>query len=153
MSSFFSLLPDILPMILPSAVTVVKGTDLEAQRQSKDAAMIRQGALIGKSDRMCATVMVAKPHCSSAVHHHGEQETIVYAASGKGILVTNPSDEDEPKRTELSAGDFAFIPPWTEHQEINDTDEDVVWILIRTGPEPVVVYLNGWAGAEAKTDR
>ncbi|KAI0160605.1 cupin domain-containing protein [Xylariaceae sp. FL1272] len=150
MSSFFSLLPDILPMILPSAVTVVKGTDLEAQRQSKDAAMIRQGALIGKSDRICATVMVAKPHCSSAVHHHGEQETIIYAASGKGILVTNPSDEEEPKRTELSAGDFAFIPPWTEHQEINETDEDVVWILIRTGPEPVVVYLTGWGGDQAK---
>ncbi|KAI1420275.1 RmlC-like cupin domain-containing protein [Xylaria sp. FL1777] len=151
MSSIFSLLPDILPMIMPSAITVVKATDLETQRQkSKDSPMIRQGAIIGKSDRMCATVMRAKPHCSSAVHHHGEQDTIIYAASGKGVLMTNTGDQ--LKRHELSAGDFAFIPPWTEHQEINETDEDVVWILIRGGPEPVVVYLTGWDGDQAKAD-
>ncbi|KAI1759306.1 RmlC-like cupin [Hypoxylon sp. FL1150] len=144
MSGFFSLLPDLLPMIMPSEVQITKASDLEAQRDGKDAAMIRQGAVIGKSDRMCATVLVAKPHCSSAVHHHGEQETIIYAASGKGM---------EPKRHELSAGDFAFIPPWTEHQEINQTDENVVWILIRSGPEPVVVYLTGWGGDTAKADK
>lgn len=60
--------------------------------------------------------------------------------------------EDQLKRHELSAGDFAFIPPWTEHQEINETDEDVVWILIRGGPEPIVVYLTGWDGDRAKAD-
>ncbi|KAF2968076.1 hypothetical protein GQX73_g5523 [Xylaria multiplex] len=154
MSSIFSLLPDILPMIMPSAITVVKATDLETQRlKSKDSPMIRQGAIIGKSDRVCATVMRAKPHCSSAVHHHGEQETIIFASSGKGILVTNTGGgEDHLKRHELSAGDFAFIPSWTEHQEINETDEDVVWILIRTGPEPVVVWLDGWDGNQAKAD-
>ncbi|KAI2630202.1 RmlC-like cupin [Hypomontagnella submonticulosa] len=143
MSGFFSLLPDLLPMIMPSKVQITKASDLAAQRDGKDAAMIRQGAVIGKSDRMCATasiVLIAKPHCSSAVHHHGEQETIIYAASGKGM------------RHELSPGDFAFIPPWTEHQEINQTDENVVWILIRSGPEPVVVYLTGWGGDEAKAD-
>lgn len=154
MSSFLSLLPDILPMIMPAAITVVKGTDLETQRQNtKDCPMIRQGAIIGKSDKMCATVLRAKPHCSSAVHHHGEQETIIYAASGRGVLVTNTGGgEDQLKRHELSAGDFAFIPPWTEHQEINETDEDVVWILIRGGPEPIVVYLTGWDGDRAKAD-
>ncbi|KAI0474695.1 RmlC-like cupin domain-containing protein [Xylaria cf. heliscus] len=154
MSSFFSLLPDILPMIMPSAITVVKATDLEDQRKkSKDSPMIRQGAIIGKSDRMCATVLRAKPHCSSAVHHHGEQDTIIYAASGKGVLVTNTGGgEDQLQRHELSPGDFAFVPPWTEHQEINETDEEVCWILIRGGPEPVVVYLTGWDGDRAKAD-
>lgn len=80
-------------------------------------------------------------------------ETIIYAASGRGVLVTNTGGgEDQLKRHELSAGDFAFIPPWTEHQEINETDEDVVWILIRGGPEPIVVYLTGWDGDRAKAD-
>lgn len=55
MSGFFSLLPDLLPMILPSEVQITKASDLEAQRGGKDAPMIRQGAVIGKSDRMCAT--------------------------------------------------------------------------------------------------
>ncbi|KAI1179009.1 RmlC-like cupin domain-containing protein [Nemania sp. FL0916] len=152
MSSILSLLPDILPMILPSAITVVKGTDLEAERQkSPDSPVMRQSAIIGKSDRMCATVMRAKPHCSSPVHHHGEQETMIYAASGKGVLVTNTGgDEDHLKRHELSAGDFALVPPWTEHQEVNETDEEVVWILIRSGPEPIVVNLTGWDGDRVK---
>ncbi|KAI0473490.1 cupin domain-containing protein [Xylariaceae sp. FL0804] len=152
MSSFLSLIPDLLPMILPSAVHVTRAADLQAQRDGKDAPMIRQGAVIGKSDKMCATVLVAKAHCSSAVHHHGELETIIYAASGRGVLMTDPGNEEEIKRHELSPGDFAFIPPWTEHQEINESDEDVVWILIRSGPEPVVVYLTGWGGDEAKAD-
>ncbi|KAI1338394.1 cupin domain-containing protein [Xylariaceae sp. FL0016] len=152
MASFFSLIPDLLPMIMPSEVHVTTSSELEAQRSGNDAAMIRQGAVISKSDKMCATVLIAKPNCSSAVHHHGEQDTIIYAASGKGVLVTNPGNEEELKRHELSAGDFAFIPPWTEHQEINETDENVVWILIRSGPEPTVVYLTGWGGDEAKAD-
>lgn len=80
-------------------------------------------------------------------------ETIIYAASGKGILVTNTGHgEENLKRHELEAGDFAFIPPWTEHQELNETDEDVVWILIRSGAEPIVVYLTGWDGDQAKAD-
>jgi hypothetical protein len=28
-------------------------------------------------------------------------------------------------RQELSPGDFALIPAWTEHQEVNDGDEEV----------------------------
>ncbi|KAI0512987.1 cupin domain-containing protein [Xylaria bambusicola] len=167
--SIFSLLPDILPMIMPSAITVVKATDLETQREkSKDSPMIRQGAIIGKSDRMCATGKCAAdlttmyPACSpqnaplmSACSDAGEAalfvgKTIIYAASGKGILVTNKGDQ--LKRHELSAGDFVFVPPWTEHQELNETDEEVVWILIRSGPEPVVVYLTGWDGDRVKAD-
>jgi hypothetical protein len=42
-------------MILPSAVQVTKASDLEAQRDGTDSPMIRQGAVIGKSDKMCAT--------------------------------------------------------------------------------------------------
>lgn len=150
MSSFFSLLPDLLPMILPSDVSVVRESDLAAQRAENPSPMIRQGAVIGKSDKMCATVLIAKAQCASAVHHHGELDTIIYAASGRGVLVTNTGNEEEPKlkRQELVPGDFAFIPPWTEHQELNETDEDVVWILIRSGPEPVVVYLTEWGGDE-----
>lgn len=101
--SLLSLLPDILPMIIPSEVQVTKASDLEAQRAGKDSAMIRQGAVVGKTDKMCATgekpppkrrwlkgrvaldcvvffpglppetVLIAKANCASAVHHHGEQ--------------------------------------------------------------------------------
>ncbi|KAI1821611.1 RmlC-like cupin domain-containing protein [Xylaria intraflava] len=154
MSSIFSLLPDILPILLPSAITVIKGADLEARRQkSKDAPTIRQGVIVGKSEKMCATMLRVKPHCTSAVHHNGEQETIIYAASGTGVLVTNTGGgEEHLRRYELSAGDFAIVPPWTEHQEVNETDEEIVWVLVRTGPEPTTVYLTGWDGDQVKAD-
>lgn len=53
--SLLNLLPDILPMIMPSEVQVTKASDLEAQRAGRDSAMIRQGAVIGRSDKMCAS--------------------------------------------------------------------------------------------------
>jgi uncharacterized RmlC-like cupin family protein len=32
--------------------------------------------------------MRAQPHSGSAVHHHAEQDTVVYAVSGKGSIVS-----------------------------------------------------------------
>lgn len=55
MMSLLALIPDILPMIMPGNVQVTKASDLEAQRAGKDSAMIRQGAVVGKTDKMCAT--------------------------------------------------------------------------------------------------
>lgn len=66
--SIFSLLPDILPMILPSAVHVTKAEDLEAQRATgTNAGMVRQGAIVGKSDKMCATGKWACPYSHPCV--------------------------------------------------------------------------------------
>lgn len=84
--------------------------------------------------------MVAKPHSSSGVHHHGEQDTIVYAASGHGTVVS----EGGKKRQDLKAGDFALIPAFAEHQEANDGDEEVTWIITRSGGKPIVQNVEGW---------
>lgn len=85
--------------------------------------------------------MIAKPRSSSAVHHHGEQDTIVYAVSGHGSIVTTGNE-----RHDLAPGDFALIPAYVEHQEVNDSDEELVWVITRSGSEPVVVNLKGWGG-------
>jgi uncharacterized RmlC-like cupin family protein len=84
--------------------------------------------------------MTALPKSASAVHHHGPQDTIVYAASGHGAIVS----EGGKKRQDLAPGDFALIPAYAEHQEVNDGDEDVVWVITRSGSEPVVENLEGW---------
>lgn len=85
--------------------------------------------------------MIAKPLSSSAVHHHGDQDTIVYAASGHGTVVS----EGGRKRQDLAPGDFALIPAFAEHQEVNDGDEDVKWIITRSGRSPIVENLGGWS--------
>ena len=50
--------------------------------------MIRQSAIVDRSPHMCGTLMRAQPRSGSAVHHHGEQDTVVYAVSGEGAIVS-----------------------------------------------------------------
>lgn len=47
-------------------------------------------------------------------------------------------------RHDLSPGDFALIPAFTEHQEVNDSDEDIKWMIARGGRSPIVENLDGW---------
>ncbi|KAI0376678.1 RmlC-like cupin [Hypomontagnella monticulosa] len=104
--------------------------------------MVRSNAIVDKCGGICATSMLAKPHTASAVHHHGEQDTIVYAVKGRGSVVS----EGGTKRVDLEPGDFALIPAYMEHQEVNDGDEDVIWTIVRSGRIPEVVNLTGWNG-------
>lgn len=129
-------------------------------------------AIVHKSGSLCASVLTVKPQCSTVVFHNGEQEAIVYAVSGTAILATLPEDFDEvdeddnsststtarkpPATTTISAGDFAFIPAWTEHQVRNEAaadnpeSKDVVWVVVRNAGEPTVVPLQGWGGEHAE---
>lgn len=67
-------------------------------------------------------------------------DTIVYAASGHGAIIS----QGGAKRQDLSPGDFALIPSFALHQEVNDGDEEVKWIITRSGRMPAVVNLEGW---------
>ncbi|ERT00533.1 uncharacterized protein SPSK_09692 [Sporothrix schenckii 1099-18] len=140
-------------------------------------------AIVHKSSSLCASVLTVKPQCATVVFHNGEQEAIVYAVSGTAVLATLPDNFDEddndndheggsatsarkpPHTTTISAGDFAFIPAWTEHQVRNEapatskggTDDgpatpsaDVVWVVVRNAGEPTVVPLKGWGGEQAE---
>ncbi|EXU99072.1 cupin domain protein [Metarhizium robertsii] len=120
-------------------VHITRASELDAGIGQTEG-MIRKGAIIGKSDRICSLVMTAKPHTSSVIHHHGDQDTIIFASSGHGSLVL----EGGSKRQDLAPGDFAFIPAGTEHQEVNDSDEEVTWVVMRTGKTPATVNLEGW---------
>ena len=121
---------------------------------------------------LIVAVMVAKLHTASAVHHHGEEgqyafnvfqpiccdlphplrypttrsdtgsDIIVYAASGHGTIVSGP---DGSKQQELAPGDSALIPAYAEHQEVNDSDEDVIWIISRGGRTLTVQHLESWS--------
>ncbi len=92
--------------------------------------------------------MRALPHSSSTVHHHGEQDTVVYAVSGRGSIVS----EDGKERVDLEPGDWALIPAFREHQEVNDSDGEVVWVIVRApGGKPIVENLEGW-GASVSTE-
>lgn len=114
----------------------------DAYATSLNNSLIRQNAIVDKCDGICASSMVAEPHSASAIHHHGGQDTVVYAVRGRGSVVS----EGGKKRVDLEPGDFALIPAWMEHQEVNDNDEEVLWTIVRSGRNPEVVNLEGWGG-------
>src|SRR5262245_44887098 len=96
------------------------------------------GLLVG-SEKLWAGVMMAEPNTVSSVHHHGPQETVVYVAEGRSRLRWGRRLEHE---VDLEAGDFLFVPPYVAHQEINPSaDQPALWIVVRSGPEAVVVPL------------
>ena len=95
-------------------------------------------ALVG-SERLWAGVMIAEPGVASAVHHHGDQETVVFVLSGRSKVRWGSRLEQE---AELEAGDFLFIPARMPHQEINPSaDQSVVWVVMRSAQEAVAVNL------------
>lgn len=154
-------------MILPASISVTKAAEvippsptlstLEPDGEpSTNARVICRNAVVNQTDRMCASVLIVKPKASSTIRHNGEQEAIIYTVSGTGALLSAPKDEDEdedekPERHPIAKGDFAFIPAWTEHQVVNESDdEDLHLVITRTGPQPVEVGLVDWGGDEAK---
>jgi uncharacterized RmlC-like cupin family protein len=91
------------------------------------------------SEALWAGVMLAEPDTTSSVHHHGYLETVVYVLSGQSKVRWGSRLEHE---VDLEAGDFVFIPPYMPHQEINPSpDQPTQWVVVRSGPEAVVVNL------------
>lgn len=129
----------LIPSNMAAPVQITKASELHTNTGQTEG-MIRQGAIVDKSDNISASVMIAHPHSSSAVHHHGPQDTVVYCVRGRGAVVS----EGGKKRQVLEKGDFALIPAHAEHQEVNDGDEEVEWIITRSGRVPVVENLEGW---------
>jgi uncharacterized RmlC-like cupin family protein len=91
------------------------------------------------SEALWAGIMLAEPDTASSVHHHGHLETVVYVLSGRSQVRWGNRLEHE---VDLEAGDFVFIPPYVPHQEINPSpDQPTQWVVVRSGPEAVVVTL------------
>ncbi|KAK8213842.1 hypothetical protein HDK77DRAFT_169335 [Phyllosticta capitalensis] len=126
-------------MVRAGAVKVVRAESLR-ENTAQTEGITRWNAIQDMSDQVCGTVTVAKPHTSSAVHHHGAEDTIIYAVRGHGSILS----DNGKTRQELAPGDFALIPAFSQHQEVNDSDEEVVWVVARGGRNPIVVNLDNW---------
>ena len=72
------------------------------------------------------------------------EDTVVYCVRGRGAVVS----EGGNKRQILEKGDFALIPAHAEHQEVNDGDEEVEWIITRSGRCPIVENLQTWSRSD-----
>ena len=121
---------------------ITRKEDVGKESTGQSAGMTRKAALTGVAPNICASVMLAAPHSSSSIHTHGSQNTIIYARRGVGKIVYSDGRASQT----LHEGDFALIPAYCQHQEVNDGDEEVEWIITRSGEEPIVENLNDWGG-------
>lgn len=75
----------------------------------------------------------------TGIHHHGEQETVVYVLEGESLILWGERGESQ---AHFRAGDFLHVPAWTPHMEINPSSERPFrWIVVRSTPDPIVVNL------------
>jgi uncharacterized RmlC-like cupin family protein len=104
--------------------------------------MLRLAAVsreLAGSEGLWGGVTVVEPNIVSAIHHHGELETIIYVVSGQGRLRWGDNMEFEQ---DVEPGDFIFVPPFVPHQEINPSpDMPSRWMIVRNSQEPIVVNL------------
>ncbi|KAF5022571.1 hypothetical protein F66182_5404 [Fusarium sp. NRRL 66182] len=131
---------------MPASANITRGKQLEPTDPTVEGPVVERPAVVGKCDKMCASVLTTRPHSKSTVRHNSEQDAIFYVVSGNGILNINEAVGSDLKHHELTAGDFAFVPAWTEHQVQNDTGEDVSWLVIQSGSTPSRADLAGWGG-------
>ncbi|KAK4159446.1 RmlC-like cupin domain-containing protein [Cladorrhinum sp. PSN259] len=166
MAALVPLIQEIMPMILSGSISVTKAADVlppppptPASDESgpppleESVRVVSKNAVVGKSDKICASVVIVKPRSTSPIHHHGEQETIIHVSSGRGVLLGPPKDDEvdaQPQRHELEQGDFAFISAWTEHQILNESlDTELHLVVTQSGGAPVEAELTGWSGPTA----
>ena len=117
----------------------------------QSAGILRLAAInraLSNSSHICGGIMIAQPHSASSVHHHGEQETIIYVLGGSGHVRWGRYGECSET---VSPGDFVFIPAHLPHQELNPTEQTVTWVVIRSGSQPVVVNLPGFEAIASTT--
>jgi mannose-6-phosphate isomerase-like protein (cupin superfamily) len=76
-----------------------------------------------KSKALHSGRVFLNPDCDCGQHNTGSQEEMLIFLSGKGQAVI------DKKITSVEAGQFAYIPPHTEHNIINDSDEPLIYIF------------------------
>jgi uncharacterized RmlC-like cupin family protein len=82
----------------------------------------------------------------SAVHHHGEAESVIYMISGAARFLSGPLlDQVHDAR----AGDFVWVPPHVVHVEMNaSASENVRMVVARSTQETLVFNVpppEGWS--------
>ena len=87
----------------------------------------------------------------TGIHHHGEQDTIVYVLEGEACVRWGKGGE---RSATVGPGDFLHVPSWLPHQELNPSMEHPFrWVVVRSTPEPIVVNLPDgfWTPTDSKS--
>ena len=94
---------------------------------------------LGVETGLWSGLFTVQPGAKTAIHHHGEQETIAYVLKGECYVRWG-------ERGEFSAvarqGSFIHVPAWLPHMEINQSlSSPFEWVVVRSTAAPIVVNL------------
>ena len=96
-------------------------------------------AMNGILSSLWAGIFVVEPSGKTGIHHHGEQDTVVYVLEGEATV--RWGDFGEHYAT-VGVGDFLHVPGWLPHQELNPSKKHPFrWVVVRSTPEPIIVNL------------
>jgi uncharacterized RmlC-like cupin family protein len=124
-----------------STISVVHPAELstETQQTSGSLRMSAIAATNGIVSSLWAGMFVVEPSAKTGIHHHGEQDTVVYVLEGEARVRWGNFGEHSAT---VGAGDFLHVPRWLPHQELNPSkDHPFRWVVVRSTPEPIVVNL------------
>jgi uncharacterized RmlC-like cupin family protein len=124
-----------------SAIRVVRPAELSSETQQTSGSL-RMSAIAAMNGIVCslwAGIFVVEPSAKTGIHHHGEQDTVVYVLEGEACVRWGNFGQHS---VAVSAGDFLHVPSWLPHQELNPSKENSFrWVVVRSTPEPIVVNL------------
>jgi uncharacterized RmlC-like cupin family protein len=129
-------------------ISVVRPDQLSAET-SQTSGSLRLSAISaahGITSALWAGTFLVEPGAKTGIHHHGEQDTVVYVLSGGALVRWGDLGEN---RATVRAGDFLHVPSWLPHQELNpSTTTPFRWVVVRSTPEPIVINLpdDFWGG-------
>ncbi|RZU43038.1 cupin domain-containing protein [Edaphobacter modestus] len=122
-------------------LSVVHPAELSSETQQTPGSLRLSAiaAMHGIASSLWAGIFVVEPLAKTGIHHHGEQDTVVYVLEGEACV--RWGDFGEHSAT-VEAGDFLHVPSWLPHQELNPSKEHPFrWVVVRSTPEPIVVNL------------
>lgn len=135
---------------MPAAIHIVHPDQFDSGTQQTSGSR-RQAAVsasLGIPSRIWGGTFLVEPGARTGIHHHGQQDTIVYVLSGESLVRWG---EQGQHQATARAGDFLHVPAWLPHMEINPSaTEPFRWIVVRSTPDPIVVNLpdDYWRSAE-----
>jgi gentisate 1,2-dioxygenase len=93
-----------------------------------------------ESHLLWAGTFLVEPGAKTGIHHHGEQDTVIFVLEGEAIVRWGDLGEH---RAAVKGGDFLHVPAWLLHQELNSSETTPFrWVVVRSTPEPIVVNLS-----------
>jgi uncharacterized RmlC-like cupin family protein len=135
-----------------STIGVVHPAELSSETQQTPGSLRLSAiaAMHGIVSSLWGGIFVVEPSAKTGIHHHGEQDTVVYVLEGEACVRWGNLGEHSAT---VGAGDFLHVPAWLPHQELNPSKEHLFrWVVVRSTPEPIVVNLpdDFWTPAAPK---